>query len=207
MSDSDFSLHDLAVYRGDRCLIRGLTLRVSAGDMVHLAGPNGCGKTSLLRVMAGLRAPESGEIRWRGRPLRQQLSTFHQQLGWLSHRAGLKADLTLHENLSFDDALRRHCGDVRLREILDQLGLASRLHVRAGGLSAGQRRRAALARVLLSSAPLWLLDEPLTNLDTAGRALTLALMSDHAANGGMIVFAAHHDVALDVPVRKLEWAL
>lgn len=201
-----FSAHDLAVFRGDRCLIRGLSLDVGPGDIVHLVGPNGCGKTSLMRVLAGLGTPEHGEVRWRGQPLRSHEAAFLQNTAWLGHSAGLKGDLTLDENIQFDNALRRGAAQDRIDTVLDALGLGARRDVPARGLSAGQRRRLALARVLLSDAALWLLDEPFTNLDADGQAFVRGMFGDHAAAGGAIVFAAHSTVDIDGRgVRRLTW--
>lgn len=201
-----FSAHELAVYRGDRCLIRGLSLDVGAGDIVHLVGPNGCGKTSLMRVLAGLGSPEHGEVRWRGRALRGQDAAFLQNTAWLGHSAGLKGDLTLEENIRFDNALRRGAGESRIGTVLEALGLGGRRDVVARGLSAGQRRRLALARVLLSDAALWLLDEPFTNLDADGQDFVRGMFADHAGAGGAIVFAAHASVDIDGrAVRRLTW--
>ncbi|MEM7763732.1 MAG: cytochrome c biogenesis heme-transporting ATPase CcmA [Pseudomonadota bacterium] len=206
MTEFPLSLRDIVVSRGERCLLRGLHLDVAPGDLVHLVGPNGCGKTSLLRVIAGLSPPQSGEVLWHGEPIVGQRLRYAQSIAWLSHQPGLKADLSLIENLTFDNALRRRVTAAQLDDTLIGLGIASRRDVRAGGLSAGQRRRAALARVLMSDAPLWLLDEPLTNLDTTGRAFVLSQLQSHAAAGGMIVFAAHTDIVIaNTAVRRLEW--
>ncbi len=206
MSALTFSARNVAVFRGERCLISDLTLEVVAGDIVHLVGPNGCGKTSLMRVLAGLGTPERGEVLWQGEPLASVRSACYQNIAWLGHQAGLKGDLTLLENLNFDNALRRRASVSRLERVLESLGLASRRDVFARGLSAGQRRRLALARVLLSDAVLWLLDEPFTNLDTEGQAFVRQMMSEHAAAGGAMIFAAHHDVEIPgASVRRLEW--
>ncbi|MEM8547816.1 MAG: heme ABC exporter ATP-binding protein CcmA, partial [Pseudomonadota bacterium] len=150
--------------------------------------------------------PESGEVLWQGRPIRLQLSCFHQNMAWLGHRAGLKGDLTLAENLSFDAALRQSAPKPAMAHLLERLGIAERADVAARGLSAGQRRRTALCRVLMSEAPLWLLDEPFTNLDANGQALVRELLVAHSRAGGAAIFAAHADVSLDgVAVRRFEW--
>ena len=181
--------------------MRGLTVDVRPGDIVHLVGPNGCGKTSLMRVLGGLGSAEHGDVFWCGEPVRRRRAAFQQNMAWLGHSAGLKGDLTLDENIRFDNALRRGAGAARIDAVLDGLGLGGRRDVAARGLSAGQRRRLALARVLLSEAVLWLLDEPFTNLDADGQAYVRQMFGAHATAGGAIVFAAHSDV--DIPGRRL----
>ncbi|MEO0575937.1 MAG: cytochrome c biogenesis heme-transporting ATPase CcmA [Pseudomonadota bacterium] len=206
LSALSLSLRNISVFRGDRCLLRDLGLDIAAADVVHLVGPNGCGKTSLMRIIAGLTSPETGEVLWQGRPISQQRSAYLRNCAWLGHTAGLKGDMTLLENLRFDNRLRRNVSDQLVVDTLRTLGIDNRADVAARGLSAGQRRRAALARVLLSDACLWLLDEPFTNLDREGQQEVRALMAAHARAGGAIVFAAHHDVAIEgVTVRRLEW--
>lgn len=159
-----------------------------------------------MRVLAGLGAPELGEVRWQGQSIRRDRDRFHQNMAWLGHQAGLKADLSLLENITFDNDLRRQHPAQQVRAMLNTLGIESRLDVPARGLSAGQRRRLALARVMLSDAPLWLLDEPFTNLDTDGQALVRTRMALHAGQGGCIVFAAHSDVQIEgTHIRRLEW--
>jgi len=202
-----FEVRDVSVQRGGRTLLTDFQLMVNPGEVVHLVGPNGCGKTSLMRVMAGLVAPSAGAILWCDEPLLSANLVFHQNMAWLGHHAGLKADLTLRENIQFDNALRRGHPKARLDEVLNGLGISHRADVLARGLSAGQRRRLALARVLLSDARLWLLDEPFTNLDSAGQAYVRDLIAQHAMAGGSCVFAAHQDIAIDdIELRRLEWA-
>ncbi|MEL7311267.1 MAG: cytochrome c biogenesis heme-transporting ATPase CcmA [Pseudomonadota bacterium] len=206
MTQFSFEVRKVAVQRGDRLLLSDFDLAVAPQDVVHLVGPNGCGKTSLMRVMAGLVAPASGDVVWCGTALPEGRAGYYQNLAWLGHHAGLKADLTLHENVGFDDALRRKRGEQRINTVLEALAIHHRRDVLARGLSAGQRRRVALARVLLSDAPLWLLDEPFANLDTTGVNYVQSLIGEHADKGGACVFAAHQQFEMpNTPVRRLQW--
>jgi heme exporter protein A len=190
------STQGLSYFRGDRCLFRGLDLSLGTGEILHLRGPNGVGKTSLMRVLAGLASPETGHVAWYGEPIERIRPLYQQNLAWLAHREGLKSELTVRENIRFDAALRlaRPAGDTA--EILTRLGIADRIDLPSGVLSAGQRRRVALARVLLSGAMLWMLDEPFTNLDAEGQRLVSSLMASHAAGGGLCVVAAHQALGL-----------
>jgi heme exporter protein A len=196
------SAHGLSLLRGERLLIRDLDFALNPREMLLLEGKNGSGKTSLLRAMAGLLEFESGELLWDGASVRKQRQEFHGALTWLSHRTGLKGDLTLIENLRFENGLRAQ-RDIDFEGVLRRLGIErlTRLPLRA--LSAGQQRRVALARLLLTDAPLWLMDEPFTNLDREGRALVMELVSEHLAKDGMCVLAAHQDVQIDGTVVKV----
>lgn len=196
------SAHGLSLLRGERLLIRDLDFALNPREMLLLEGKNGSGKTSLLRAMAGLLEFESGELQWDGVSVQKQRQEFHGAMTWLSHRTGLKGDLTLVENLRFEAGLRAQ-RDIDFDSVLRRLGIErlTRLPLRA--LSAGQQRRVALARLLLTDAPLWLMDEPFTNLDREGRALVMELVSEHLAKDGMCVMAAHQDVQIDGTVVKV----
>jgi len=196
------SAEKLTLFRGERCLFKGLDFALNRGELLLLEGRNGSGKTSLMRAIAGLLELESGEIYWDGNSVRTHRQQFHGSLVWMAHRVGFKADLTLVENLKFEAHLRAQSGadfeDVLKRLDIDRL---KRLPLRA--LSAGQQRRVALARMLLSRVPLWLMDEPFTNLDREGRALVMQLTTEHLARDGMCIMAAHQDIDIDGNVQKI----
>ena len=196
------SAKNLTLIRGESCLFQGLEFTLNRGELLLLEGQNGSGKTSLMRAIAGMLTLETGEIFWNDVPVSVQRQEFHGDLVWLAHRTGLKGDLTLVENLRFEGSLRRQA-DVDPASIFERLGISrlKRLPLRA--LSAGQQRRVALARMLMADVPLWLMDEPFTNLDREGRQLVVDLTEEHLAGGGMCVMAAHQDVEIDATVRRV----
>lgn len=185
------------VWRGDRHVLRGVDIDVLPGEVVHVAGPNGTGKTTLLRVLAGLLPAEEGTVGWRGRPIRDDRDEFNTQMAYLGHENALKGDLTAFENLRYSVGIRRALAAEEIERTLDHLGILRCRDLPARVLSAGQRRRLAMSRILLLGASLWVLDEPFTNLDVSGVELFSALIGDHVAAGGMSVLAAHQ--GLDVP--------
>lgn len=193
---------DLECERGGRVLFRGLSLAVGPGEVVRIAGENGRGKTSLLRILCGLLAPSAGVVRWQGQPIGGLKEEFFRNLVFLGHAPAVKDELTAAENLSIACRLAgRAVSSPQSGKALEQLGVAPRALV--GRLSQGQRRRAALARLLLSEAvPLWLLDEPLAALDAGAAAQVESLVAAHAARGGMVVFTTHQatDVAVSATV-------
>ena len=188
--------------RGERCLFEGLDFAVKSGELLILEGRNGCGKTSLMRAIAGMLSLETGEIFWNDEPVRKQRQNFHGSLVWLAHRTGLKGDLNMLENLQFERSLRQQ--STRDPEsVYQRLGIERLRKLPLRSLSAGQQRRVALARMLLADVPLWLLDEPFTNLDREGRKLVMELVEEHLAAGGLCVMAAHQDVEIDAPTTKI----
>ncbi len=197
---------DLACLKGDRLLFRDLALRLQAGGLLRVAGPNGVGKTSLLRLVTGLALPEAGEVRWRGTSIRREREGFHRELLYLGHAPALNDLLTPLENLRFacaaagDDIDEESC-----MQALVRIGLANQLDLPARVLSQGQRRRVGLARLFLSSRrPLWVLDEPFTALDVAAVAELAATLSDHCAGGGMVMLTTHQDAPFAVPPAVLD---
>jgi heme exporter protein A len=185
-----------------RTLFRGLSFAVAPGELLRVAGANGSGKTSLIRILCGLLSPSAGEVKWQGEPIGALKEEFSRKILYLGHAPAVKDDLTPTENL--DIACRLAGMEVTkesIRESLQRYGVPDNF-VRK--LSQGQRRRAALARLVLSaSAPLWLLDEPFSALDAAATALTEDLVKKHTAGGGAVVYTTHHEVGLQ-PTRRLD---
>ncbi len=182
----------LRCIRGNQTLFQSLNLQLDAGQWLYLQGENGAGKTSLLRILAGLTLPAEGEVLWQNTPIGKQRPAYHQDLLYIGHHAGLKEDLTLTENLQ---ALCRMDGlkvsDAAIREALTRMGLGKRQHQPARVLSAGQKRRGLLARALLRPAKLWILDEPFNALDVQAIAHVQDLLKSHLANGGLLVLTSH----------------
>ena len=182
----------LACERDWRMLFEHLELQVTAGDMLQISGPNGSGKTSLLRLLAGLMQPTQGEILLNGKPLAEQGTELARSLVWIGHAAGIKDLLTPEENLTWLCALHRPASREAIWQALDAVGLRGFEDVPCHTLSAGQQRRVALARLYLDSPPLWILDEPFTALDKQGVAQLEAHLAGHCEQGGMVVLTTHH---------------
>jgi len=182
--------------RGERKLFRNLSFRLGRGQLLRVAGANGSGKTSLLRIMCGLVAPSAGELRWQGRPIRGEREEYCRNLVFIGHLNALKDDLTALENLRFAAALGGLPAD-REHSLagLDRFGVAHCAELPAKVLSQGQRRRVALARLALSpTVPLWILDEPFSALDVAAVSELELLLAAHIASGGMVVLTTHQEV-------------
>lgn len=193
---------NLTAERGEAVLFDALTLAVEPGTLLHVRGANGSGKTTLLRTLAGLAAPDSGTVTWRGVPVTGP-AAYASELVYVGHRHGLCAELDAVENLEFLSAAtpaRPRTDVLGALAALDAGALARR---RVRHLSAGQRQRVALARLALFEAPLWMLDEPFTALDADGRALVEALIERHLERGGLALLATHQAFRVRGDVRDL----
>ncbi|WP_367027275.1 cytochrome c biogenesis heme-transporting ATPase CcmA [Methylococcus sp. ANG] len=204
MSDAPLRAAGLECIRGDRLLFSGLNLNLSPSQLLQVEGANGAGKTSLLRVLAGLSRPADGEVRWRGLDIQHNRASYFAEMVYMGHAPGLKAELSPLENLRISTALRDEAADdARIEEALARVGLRGFEDVPARGLSAGQKQRTALCRLLLNPVPLWILDEPFTALDVRGIALVRELLEAHLANGGMALMTSHHALEVRGDCRSL----
>jgi heme exporter protein A len=196
MSHPSIQAKGLHLWRGDRHVLAGVDLGVNAGEMLQVTGANGSGKTSLLRSLCGLMHPEDGCVLWEGRDVYEDLPAFHSKIIYLGHEPPLKADLTARENLRYWVGLRRPLTAADLDAALERVGAGACRDQPARSLSAGQKRRVALAAVILFAAPLWLLDEPTTNLDFDGQRLVGSLIEAQLKGGGLVIAAVHQDLTV-----------
>ena len=188
--------------RGERCLFSALDLRLAPGQLLHLQGSNGSGKTTLLRALCGLLHPDSGQIRWRGEPIARLSEDYYRDLLYLGHLNGIKGDLTGLENLRIASRLAgQPASDQAAGKALSRIGLGGFEDLPCRMLSQGQKKRVALARLLLSQAPLWILDEPFAALDVGAVALLDDLIRAHVETGGLVVLTTHQTLTLAVEQR------
>ncbi|BED03276.1 TPA: cytochrome c biogenesis heme-transporting ATPase CcmA [Shigella flexneri] len=179
---------ELLCERDERTLFSGLSFTLNAGEWVQITGSNGAGKTTLLRLLTGLSRPDAGEVLWQGQPLHQVRDSYHQNLLWIGHQPGIKTRLTALENLHF---YHRDGDTAQCLEALAQAGLAGFEDIPVNQLSAGQQRRVALARLWLTRATLWILDEPFTAIDVNGVDRLTQRMAQHTEQGGIVILTTH----------------
>ncbi len=190
-------VQDLTCERGGRRIFRNLSFAVSGGQVMTLEGPNGAGKTSCLRILAGLLSESAGEVRVKmhaGFDITDP-EERGKLCGWVAYSDGVKAQLTVMENARYFAAL--YSARVDVPSVLDRVGLTRLADLPSQYLSSGQRRRLGLARLILSGRPLWLMDEPLSSLDAAGRRFTAELIGEHCDDGGVAIVATHETLGVD----------
>lgn len=198
---SQLDIEQLACQRGDKILFTDLNLTFKSGDFVQIEGHNGIGKTSLLRILAGLALPLSGKVRWNSCEIGADREGYYDNLLYLGHQSGVKPELTAWENLRFyQQVSSSKQGDDILWQALEMVGLLGREDLPASQLSAGQQKRIALARLWLSTAPLWILDEPFNAIDKSGVGVLTRHFEQHAEQGGIVILTSHQDV----PSQRLQ---
>ena len=188
---------NLSLSRGDRRLFSGVSFTLESGQWLHLEGDNGVGKTSLLRLLCGLISLEEGEIRWKGQSTLKAPDVFRADLAYLGHQLALKQDLSPLENLRADAAISgRELSVKDAMAALAQMGLRAREHLPVRVLSQGQQRRTALSRLIVSTAALWILDEPFVALDAAAQNALAGVINAHLSRQGMVLLTSHQDLSL-----------
>ncbi|MFA9500674.1 cytochrome c biogenesis heme-transporting ATPase CcmA [Mannheimia sp. E30BD] len=185
-------LQSIACERGETRLFEGCNLIVNSGDWVQIEGHNGIGKTSLLRILAGVSLPAEGEVLWNDIPIQKQRDEYYSELFYLGHYSGVKPELTAWENLRFFQKVQQlPQDDDALWEALNKVSLIGREDLPCSQLSAGQQRRVALAKLWLTNAKLWILDEPFTAIDKKGVADLISHIEQHCEKGGLVIFTSH----------------
>ena len=186
---------NLGCIRGDRRLFRDLNFSAKPGELIELRGANGSGKTSLARILCGLATPAAGEVRWQGKNIRALGEEYFRDVAYLAHQNAVKDELSAIENLRISSAVSGHAlKKDQAQQILGRIGLSRQQNLPARSLSAGQRRRLALTRLLTTKATVWILDEVLTSLDDTAVKLLSEFVDDHLKNGGIAIIATHQEL-------------
>ncbi len=201
----NLTIKNLSFERNHQFLFKNLNCELQTGEILQLRGPNGSGKSTLLRILAGYLEPLSGDILWQGKSIFDDRTLYQQQLQYLGHKNGVKPYLTVCENLELCCALGANPLDpYRIASVLRFVGLTKSMDTQAVRLSAGQVRRLALARLLINPTPLWILDEPMTALDTDGQALLSVLLKQHLSTGGLVIVATHQSLPFEWPTKVIQ---
>jgi len=199
---------DISSWRNHDAILDNLNFQIGDGEAMWIRGANGSGKTTLIRILAGLRSPDQGQVKWHGQSIYDARPEYASAGVFVGHRDALKDELSVHQNLELYGKLKDRNFDVSsIQTSLDRIGMVQSTEQRTGTLSAGQRRRTALSRLLLVRTKIWLLDEPMTALDVEGRQRLELLMDEHLQTGGIIIFSSHQplvEAKLATKVRSLE---
>lgn len=190
----NLAVKNLACWRNEQVLFSDLNLSLAPKNVLFLQGENGSGKTSLLRILCGFRLPDEGEITW-GEQATSSLPEYFQNISYVGHKNGIKDELTVEENLNLMRSMAT-ASDIKMESVLKQIGLFKQADVLSRQLSAGQKRKLALARLMMTDNSFWVLDEPFTSLDKASVGLFESLIKQHIARGGMLILTSHHDIDL-----------
>ncbi len=194
---SQFEVSGLECIRQDIILFQDISFKLHSGDLLQIDGVNGSGKSSLLRILAGLMQQNAGEIIWQGKEISGCRYEYQQKISYIGHSNGVKDALTALENLQVMVALAGSMSEIPLSNALDQLELTGMDTVPLSRMSAGQKRRVALTRLLVTKAAIWLLDEPFTSLDASGKLFIERLITEHCARGGIIIFSTHQPMEIE----------
>jgi len=191
---ANLDVKGLSCWRNEQALFSDLSLSLSPKSVLFLQGENGSGKTSLLRILCGFRLPDEGEITWGDKPT-SSLPEYFQNISYVGHKNGIKDELTVEENLNLMRSMAT-ASDIKTESVLKQIGLFKRADVLARQLSAGQKRKLALARLMMTDNSFWVLDEPFTSLDKASVGFFESLIKQHIIRGGMLILTSHHEIDL-----------
>lgn len=178
----------------DKLLLQGVQFKVAPGHLLHLRGGNGVGKTTLLKLLAGILHPTQGDIRYCGRSIREDIAAYQQNICYVGHKTGVSQLLTVRENCRFE--LHCHIRGLKVEELIKSFGLQGLDTIPCGLLSVGQRRRVGLLRLVMSNASLWLLDEPLVALDQEAIVILMESLNKHLTHGGLVVLTSHQKLPL-----------
>ncbi len=191
---ANLEVKNLACFRNEQILFRNLNLSLSPENILFLQGENGSGKTSLLRILCGFRLPDEGEITWGGDPA-AGMPEYFQNISYIGHKNGIKDELTVEENLNLMRSMAT-ASDIKTESVLKNIGLFKQADVVSRQLSAGQKRKLALARLMMTNNSFWILDEPFTSLDKASVGFFESLIKQHITRGGMLILTSHHEIDL-----------
>lgn len=189
------TIENLSFERNNQLLFSQLNFAVKTGELLQIKGANGSGKSTLLRILAGFIEPQSGTVRWQDRCIFAERDLYQNQLHYLGHQNGIKPYLTVYENLRLHCALTdNHFNSSKFQEVIKRMGLRNLIDTQIIHLSAGQARRVALARLLLTSAAIWILDEPVTALDSEGQDCFITLLNQHLSDAGIAIISTHQNL-------------